>query len=312
VHENPTLPINFLNPEEWKEAFRNATHLERLALVRNPALNETLIEQIFDHEDQELGISLEARGELVKAFLTNHQAIRDSYRDQSDFIPGFLGGHPAAFTRAHFSKLWTLISKWPEGTRNLQAGVYRYIGAPDKTKAEIYQSCDEPVWRAEILRNSDKRDTQAIKLSMQDQHEQCRELAYSRVDFSQIHELDRILQGEDSAALRGLSQNRALPADVLWQVRSPFRNDVDRWYATQTIEEVERQKLPSAPGDKFDLIHEQLKSFKEQIQTEHQRISKNVRDSSSLVCVTLGIVALNFIIIPLIVWLSSIFKGIAE
>jgi hypothetical protein len=170
VHENPTLPINFLNPEEWKEAFRNATHLERLALVRNPALNETLIEQIFDHEDQELGISLEARGELVKAFLTNHQAIRDSYRDQSDFIPGFLGGHPAAFTRAHFSKLWILISKWPEGTRNLQASVYRYLGLPTKRRPKFIRAAMNRYGEqrfSEILINVTRRPLNSVcRISM--------------------------------------------------------------------------------------------------------------------------------------------------
>jgi hypothetical protein len=141
VHENPTLLTKFFfDREEWRAAFRNATHLERLALVRNPALNETLIEQIFDHEDQELGITLEARAELVKAFLTNHHAIRGSFRGKYDFIEGL----DSYYTRRHFSRLWKLISKWPEGTGNLPYAVYRYVGAPDETKAEIYQSCDEP------------------------------------------------------------------------------------------------------------------------------------------------------------------------
>jgi hypothetical protein len=86
VNENPTSFKFIMDHAEWQEAFRNATHLERLALVRNPKVGEKLIEQIFDHEDQELGISLEVRGELVKAFLTNDHAICDSFLDQPIFI----------------------------------------------------------------------------------------------------------------------------------------------------------------------------------------------------------------------------------
>jgi hypothetical protein len=324
VNENPALFGGLLpwsNPEEWKEAFRNASHLERLALVRNPRVDEKLIEQIFDHEDQELGISLEVRGEFVRGFLTNYHAIRDSFKGKFDFIDGW----DSYSTRWHFSQLWKLISKWPGGTGNLQAGVYRHIGAPDETKAEIYQSCDEPVWREVILINSDRRDTQTIKLGMHDPNEHCRELAYSRVDISQIHELDRILQGEDSAALRGLSQNHALPADVLRQVSYRLVNEIDHWYANKTIEEVERRKPPSALGDKLDFIYEKFQSFEENTKQSIERIEIDIRSISrfffNIFIAAIVVAAIVFIINPLIgpnpltvliEWLSSIFRAIPK
>ena len=292
------------------EAFQHGTHMERLALVRNPRVYDKLIEQIFDHEDQELGITLEARAELVKAFLTNDHAIRDSFKGQFDFIDGW----SSYSTRSHFSQLWKLISKWPKGTGNLQDGVYRCIGASDETKAEIYQGCDVPVWRQPILLNCESHDTRTIGLGMQDQDERCRELAYSKVHLSQIHNKDVILQGQDVAALRGLGDNKALPVDFLQKVRGQlgrFGNELDTWLVGQTIQEVESKKPPPALGDKLDFIHEKLQSFEEGTKQGLEGIEKNIRNISlllfNLVIPAAAVAATIFMIGPFIKWLSSIF-----
>jgi hypothetical protein len=57
--------------------FHEATHLERLALMRNPELwcGNKLIQRIFDYENQELGLTLEERKELIGAFLANKEAL---------------------------------------------------------------------------------------------------------------------------------------------------------------------------------------------------------------------------------------------
>lgn len=120
LRENPTV-FDAWSSTAWVEYFQEATHLERLALMRNPevgsAHGEDLIQQIFNHEDQELGIDLEARKELILAFLTNTKALNESRRLKRLH---FQDGLSWAGTRAHFSRLWTLISKWPKGTGNLQ------------------------------------------------------------------------------------------------------------------------------------------------------------------------------------------------
>jgi hypothetical protein len=61
-------------------AFGDATHLERLALVRNPALVRAtrLIQKLFDPDNTELGIDLEHRRELALAFISNPEAQRYS------------------------------------------------------------------------------------------------------------------------------------------------------------------------------------------------------------------------------------------
>lgn len=181
LRENPTV---FGIGEDWIECFREATHLERLALVRNPEVDDELMRKVFDCEDRELGISLEERGALVRAFLTNQQALSRSksidVRHAFDQVMGAetLGALDWVMTSGHFSQLWTLISKWPERTGNLQYAVYRYVNAPDDTKAEVYRVCAEPVWRQAILENCDPDDLQTIELGMKDPDDGCRELAY--------------------------------------------------------------------------------------------------------------------------------------
>jgi hypothetical protein len=68
LRENPDLYGGTLSSQG---EFTESTHLERLALVRNPEVGQLLIEKIFDHEDQELGLTANERERLILAFLTN-------------------------------------------------------------------------------------------------------------------------------------------------------------------------------------------------------------------------------------------------
>lgn len=120
---------------------------------------DKLIEPIFDPEDTELGIGINERSELVKAYLTNAESIRRSFQ---------------------LSKLWELISKWPIFPGSPQALVYLFFEASDGTKAKVYQGCNEPVFRQCILKNSTERDIDTLRLGMKDADEHCREIALSK------------------------------------------------------------------------------------------------------------------------------------
>ncbi len=76
LRENPTA-FSGTGDFYWMPYFQQANHLERLALMRNPEVwcGNDLIKRIFDHENHELGISLEERKELIAAFLTNKEAL---------------------------------------------------------------------------------------------------------------------------------------------------------------------------------------------------------------------------------------------
>ena len=168
LRENPTVFEGWGG--EWIEYFREATHMERLALMRNPEVRwgEKLVVRIFDYEDRELGVDLEERKELVLAFLSNEEAL--GVCETAELQPS--GSRDFGVLK----RLWELASRWPKETGILFA-VYGSLPADDKTKAQTYQRCDEPVLRREILRNCNAEDTETIGLGMNDPDERCRDMA---------------------------------------------------------------------------------------------------------------------------------------
>jgi hypothetical protein len=157
LRENPNVFGVFDFLYNWKSYFQESTHLERLALVRNPEVAEKFIEHIFDPEDTELGIGINERSELVKAYLTNARSVRKSSHN-----------------------LWHFISRWPTFPGCPQPLVYLFLEATDWTKSKVYQACHEPELRRCILKNSTERDIDTLKLGMKDADERCREIALSK------------------------------------------------------------------------------------------------------------------------------------
>src|SRR5262249_40365870 len=98
--------------------------------------------KIFDPDDQELGLTLEQRQELIFASLTNPGIVGRSHRlDQSfDYSD-----------REHFAKLWKLAAKWHVDS-GVPYRVYRYIGVPDRALAEeTIRTADQVILRALVL-----------------------------------------------------------------------------------------------------------------------------------------------------------------
>lgn len=290
LRENPTILTLSSESSDW---FRGSNHMERLALMRNRWVSSKLVEKIFDLNDQELGISVEERKELVLAYLTNGDALSRSRKlNVSDFIDGL----DMVMTRGHFGQLWTLISKWPKGTGNLQDAVYRYIGATDDTKAEIYRTCEEPVWRRAILENCNEDDIQTLELGMKDADEGCRELAYEKFNAREFmtrimakalldngapvsdralamqgapafvnEKLESVIKSDDKSALSGLARNKFLSVDGLRKVRnrlSELNDDMGVWMAGKTIGELEKTQ---APVDAKELFEEKGKFLEDKI-----------------------------------------------
>jgi hypothetical protein len=138
LRENPDVYGSFFLSGMERHLIE-ATHLERLALMRNPemGLPNPLIERILDLEDQHLSITPQQRTDLVMAYLTNPRAIQESHR--STFVDGF-GDYQ---WRKHFSKLWKLVSAWPNDNK-IRELFYRYIGIPDEAlAADIIHRADK-------------------------------------------------------------------------------------------------------------------------------------------------------------------------
>jgi len=179
LYENPHC-FTGLDDAALLAMFREATQMERLALVRNPYVRRELIESIFDLDDQTLGLDFGSRLELAMAFLTNSDVLNWSFkvaRQRNKRVPGggFLGG-----AHEFFLTLWELAAKWsdPSSERQswpgLRSSVYQHIGLNDDLKAELYQGCD-PDWRREILSFCDRgADVKTLKLGLKDSDPGCR------------------------------------------------------------------------------------------------------------------------------------------
>src|SRR5712692_8540211 len=246
LRENPGVFDVFGFISHWKEYFHEATHLERLALVRNPAVSADMIEKIFDPADTELDIDLVARRELIFAFLMNKEFLAKQASKAR------LPGYPPDFLlllrsyRWILCRLWELALKWPKENPAVLAvlyQVYRYVPAADETKAKIYhrtmptpQTGDnrprqEPEENEELKENEERDeqtqelqglallrrailntcspdDSQTIRLGMRDPDETCRYLAFGKVRNLGPKALEAVLCGEDKrGALMGLACN---------------------------------------------------------------------------------------------------------
>jgi hypothetical protein len=270
--------------------------MERLAVMRNPDLgrrftliNDRGIEKIFDPADQELGIDLEARKDLIRALLTNPAVLSASKRlSPRNFDTGAETFDSLEWVVANgrATVLWQLMAQWPRGHEDLQGLVYQFFGAPDETKAHIYQACDVPTLKHAILLGCGTDDRQTLALGMQDGDNFCREVAYGKFDPRRFASqqvaafllqvdtptseraegiqatlagtnalLQSALDGADKAALRGLAQNQTLPAPYLERVERRLHElgaNYDAWEARQRLQDIHEAQTPEDPEELFD------------------------------------------------------------
>ncbi len=196
---------------DWQKSFECASHLQRLAMVRNPHIDDELIEKVFDLDNQEFGLDMGARQQLASAFLTNERALDRGQISFSEWNRRFgrddAGGFVHLHTKArnHYERLWALAAKWPSAQFEfgVRYWVYRYVGAGDRTKAETYRACGVPALRRAILSNTrphvrysgglstadleadfhielDASNSETIKLGLQDDDAECRRIAMGR------------------------------------------------------------------------------------------------------------------------------------
>lgn len=246
LFENRCIMAGSSMSECW---FTGGNHLQRLALMRNPWINESLVLKIFDYEDRSLEIDPNQRRELALAFLTNASALKDSHKDAADLFDPITGSSRAVY----FKMLWELAAKWPPES-GVPYTTFNSVGAEDVTKEAAFTAAgDEWVKRA-ILENCDYRDKKTIDLGMHDPDDICRETAYERVGALSSEEFDVLIAGEDTWALSGLACNQGLSVERLKKVRSRLRtlgSDSGDRQASWTIEKLERGVPPQDPRKLF-------------------------------------------------------------
>ncbi|HTT76970.1 MAG TPA: cell division protein FtsA [Candidatus Binataceae bacterium] len=242
--------------EEEKSWWTEATHLERLAMTRRRSVGSQIL-KVFDLNDEELGLSLEERRELILAFLAG-QSGQNARRDSES------------------SEIWELVSEWPHES-DVPPLVYRFLPTSDKGAAEIYGVVKNPEWRRAILcmvwgQDETEKWTNAghlyrstLALATKDSDNACRLLAhaslclgdgrhwqrlgYNRRDrFKQWQKLQRAAKN-DIYALSGLAKNSSLsPRELQWVMR--------RAYALAGSLEIEDNLWVNLGGDKGYTVSE--------------------------------------------------------
>jgi hypothetical protein len=235
--ENPT---HVGEAEAWR-VFLFGTHLERLALMRNPAVAraDELIRKLFDVEDHdngrlgELGIDFDQRKELALAFVSNLAVHKDSRRNMQDFIDGGMYFE----TRRRWATVWRLASKWPRDS-GIPKAVFRNLATEDSVRAEVYEQSTERFIRLDILNSCCGNELKTLKLGIADSDGTFRCAAYSRIGwyFIEPADLEAVLNGNDKDALQGLGENKSLPVEVLKRIESKFAKEMGEYDCAARVE----------------------------------------------------------------------------
>ena len=194
--EGPTFAMStFALSGQWLTWFTEATHLERLAMMRNARVNDTLVEMVFDPNDTRLGIDKDLRRELALAVLSNQMALTPNLSSYSEFAEA-IGAHDAHSyltlrreASEHYAKLWALAARWPRES-GVPFSVYLHVPVDNGTKVRTYQASKEPLFRRAILTNDTpefdesgeraREPSGVLELGLKDSDEECRQIAQRR------------------------------------------------------------------------------------------------------------------------------------
>lgn len=207
--ENPELFSPYWD-KEWIAAFRECSHLERLAMMRNEALDFDLVKLILDPDDTKLGIEINERFQFAKACLVNKRVVENGWRTKRGYSP-VQNARFGWFQSYDYSKtVWELAMKWPD-----KAGIpykaFHTIQTFDRVKAAIYSRCEEIPLRGAIIESCLPEDEETLRLARADSDKQLRSMAYwksRRMDKGEIEAaLLREKAEKDNGAMNGLLTN---------------------------------------------------------------------------------------------------------
>jgi hypothetical protein len=234
--------------------FGNATHLERLALVRNPDAVRwatKLIRKIFDPDDKELAIGLDQRRELALAFISTPEAHKDSHLHTTR-LGSQATGHgdwDVWESSIHWDAIWRLAAKWPIDAGVAQA-VFENISVDEGVKVDVYQQLEDEDLRSNILQACDSTEIQILQLGTKDSDHFCRAAAFSKIPrwFYDMHasEFRAVLNNDHKDALFGFVRNESLPVEALKMVGERLEalgDDFGKRVAQETIKEIERKQI---------------------------------------------------------------------
>jgi hypothetical protein len=212
------LGIGTLIKTWWSEA----THLERLGMVRGNSFDSQVL-KLFVLKEDDSSLSVEERKELIYVFLAGRSG-ETTPRDSE--IKG----------------IWELVSEWPQDS-DVPPAVYRSLPTSDHVAAHVYERTQNPEWRRAILqmvfevkgnnprkRNDYEYNNATLEQAIRDTNGLCRLLAYAAWRLDRPLEKGRErsarwrslrhVADKDIYALAGLAKNSSLiPRELRWVER---------------------------------------------------------------------------------------------
>lgn len=211
--ENPErflLPW-FSDRQKWVDEFKGCSPLERLAMMRNEALDLELVKLILDPEDAKLGIEMSERYQLAEACLVNKRVVENGRRARGSDLPekGRVIWRPSSDDDCS-QTVWELVAKWPDRagiTLNrayLPFKAFHTIQTYDRVKAKIYANCQDDFLRGAILDSCLPEDEETLRLAREDTEFWLRSGAYRRSRRMDRQEIEAALRREVSEKINGL------------------------------------------------------------------------------------------------------------
>ncbi len=248
MYENPTLRPS-------AEHFCKASHIERLAMVRNPNVDTELVSKIYDPEDKNLSLSDADRTELVRAFCTNREIVTETNKDVFDHEDFW----DAAFSVMSYGDLWEKALKWLNRNNEIVRLTIRAFGTRGDKAVETYGALKDKKYvslRRAIFENpavqqtdSEKafQYTELLQAGLTDEDEWIRYASIADHPSLSKEEVERILGTKNKWEFRGLVFNRHLSKESMQLVFEKLeefdlytterRAFIDRYYAKQSPED---------------------------------------------------------------------------
>jgi hypothetical protein len=210
LFENPELFNPLWRSSEWIDEFKGCAPLERLAMMRNQALNLDLAKLVLDPDDTRLGIDMSERYTLAKACLANRHVVENGRRTRRGYVPR-RDRWSGWFQSSDYSQaIWELAMKWPD-----EAGIpfrtVHTVQTYDRVKAKIYPHCKEVPLRGAIIESCLPEDEATLRLACADTDQGLRSMAYWRSNQMDRREIEAALLREkaekDNGAMDGLFAN---------------------------------------------------------------------------------------------------------
>ncbi len=225
LYENPSFAFGVKD-------FSAASHIERLALVRNPEIIPHIIVKIYEPDDKDFNLADKERLELVQAYCTNRVKTDESKRDSFDFefnemfddvLNQKLLGWPSKVN--FYDNLWDAAFKWLGVNPEITRLTVRSFGASGKKVLEVYEKLKDKkyaqvrraVFENKIIQDELRKEgySELKKKGLEDEDTWIRYISAATSRAIQKSNVDELIQKGDQWTFRGLLFNRHLTLDSM-------------------------------------------------------------------------------------------------